>query len=152
MPDLWLPEMEQALTGGGFAEVQGGGDGEERVGLALPITIRGETIGVLGVEAPSEEHEWTDEDRLIIEAIGEQLAQTLESARLFADTQRRAERERLISEITAKIRASTDIRDIIETTAVELGQALGTSRALVRLGLEDLDEQAEVDQADADAE
>jgi GAF domain-containing protein len=142
--------MEQALTLGGFAEAQGGDDGEERSGIAMPITVRGETIGVLGVEAPDEEHEWTDEDRLIIEAIGEQLAQALESARLFADTQRRAERERLIGEITAKMRASTDVRDIIETTATELGRALGISRAMVRLGMEDVDKQADGEQVGTD--
>jgi GAF domain-containing protein len=103
----------------------------------MPITIRGETIGVLGVEASSSDYQWTEEDRALIEAVGEQLAQALESARLFADTQRRAERERLVGEITAKIRASTDVREILETTAMELGQALGTSRALVRLGSEE---------------
>ncbi|NIV30697.1 MAG: hypothetical protein GWN58_14715, partial [Anaerolineae bacterium] len=43
------------------------------------------------------------------------------------------ERERLIGDITAKIRASTDVQDILETTAEELGRVLGTSRALVRL-------------------
>jgi hypothetical protein len=112
-------------------------DGEaERTGLAIPISLRGQTLGVLGVEAVDGERQWTDDDVALIEAIAEQLAQTLESARLFADTQRRAERERLIGEITAKIRTSTDIQDILETTATELGRALGTSRALVHLGFE----------------
>ena len=32
--------------------------------------------------------------------------------------------------------------DILETAATELGQALGTSRALVRVGLEELQSQA----------
>jgi GAF domain-containing protein len=88
---------------------------------------------VLGVEAPEGERQWGEDDIALIEAIGEQLAQTLESARLFADSQRHVERERLVGDITAKLRASTDVRHIIETAAVELGQALGTSRAMVRL-------------------
>jgi GAF domain-containing protein len=93
----------------------------------------------VGVEAPSGDREWTEEDVAFVQAISEQLGQTLESARLFAETQRRAERERLIGDITSKIRASTDMHDILETAAVELGQALGTSRALIRVGLQDLD-------------
>ena len=109
-------------------------DEQQRAGLAIPISIRGQTIGILGVETPSGDHQWTEDDVALIQAVGDQLGQTLETARLFADSQRRAERERLIGEITAKIRASTDMRDILETAATELGQALGTSRALVRVG------------------
>ncbi|MGD9376216.1 MAG: hypothetical protein PVJ23_10575, partial [Anaerolineae bacterium] len=86
-----------------------------------------------GVEAPDGDRYWGEDDIALIEAISEQLAQTLETARLFADSRRHAERERLVSDITAKLRASTDIHHIIETAAVELGQALGTSRAMVRL-------------------
>ena len=136
-PDIWRPEMERALAAGSLATAQEGGDGGERSGLAVPITLRGQTFGVLGVESPTGDHQWTEDDIAIIEAVSDQLAQTLETARLFADTQRRAERERLIGEITAKIRASTDVQSILEAAAVELGEALGTSRALVRLGLEE---------------
>ncbi len=133
VPDLWRPEMEQAIAQRDAVIIQDDG-GNGRAGLAIPITVRGETIGVLGVEAPGGERQWTEDDLALIAAVSDQLGQTLETARLFADTQRRAERERLIGEITAKIRASTDIEDILETTAVELGRVLGTSRAIVRLG------------------
>jgi GAF domain-containing protein len=140
VPDLWRPEMEQAVLDADHAPSiiqDGDGDGG-RIGMAIPITIRGQTIGVLGVEAPDGHHQWTKEDMALIEAVSEQLAQTLETARLFADTQRRAERERLIAEVTAKIRASTDMQDILETAANELGRALGTSRAVVRVGIGEL--------------
>jgi GAF domain-containing protein len=138
VPDLWRPEMDLAVREGRHAAGNGGGD-QERAGLAIPITLRGQTIGVLGVESPADDHQWTEDDVALIQAVGDQLAQALETARLFADTQRRAERERLIGEITTKIRASTDMRDILETAATELGRALGTSRALVRVGMEGLD-------------
>jgi GAF domain-containing protein len=136
-PDLWRPEMDLALRQGHGATGDGGD--RDRAGLAIPITLRGQTIGVLGVEAPGQDRQWTREDLALVEAVGDQLAQTLETARLFADTRRRAERERLIGEITTKIRASTDMRGILETAATELGQVLGTSRALVRVGRADLD-------------
>lgn len=140
-PGLWRPEMERALAVGDLATVADSSADAPRTGLAIPITLRGQTIGVLGVESPGDERRWTDEDAALIQAVGDQLAQTLETARLFADTQRRAERERLIGEITSKIRASTDMRDILETTATELGQALGISQAMVRVGLAGLQAQ-----------
>jgi GAF domain-containing protein len=135
VPDLWRPEMERALKSGFSGPAPEGGGG-----LAVPITLRGQTLGVLGVELPEGGRQWTEDDLALVQAVSEQLAQTLETARLFADTQRSAERERLIGEITSRVRASTDVRAILETAAVELGRALGTSRALVRLATDALPE------------
>jgi GAF domain-containing protein len=87
----------------------------------------------MGIETEAGDRQWTEDEIALLAAVSEQLGQALESARLFADTERSAERERLIGDITAKIRASTDVQDILETTAEELGRVLGTSRALVRL-------------------
>jgi GAF domain-containing protein len=130
---FWRPEIEEALEGRQREEPMTGAGSTDTSGLAVPISLRGQTIGVLGVETPAGDRQWSDEDRALLEAVSDQLAQTLEAARLFADTERRAERERLVGEITAKVRASTDIRAILETAATELGQTLGTSRTLVRL-------------------
>jgi GAF domain-containing protein len=131
--DLWRPEIERAVTAGGVVAVQDGDESKERAALAIPITLRGQTLGVIGVEEPAGGRQWTEDEIALVQSVSEQLGQALESARLFADTQRSAERERLIGEITAKIRASTDMKAILETTAAELGQVLGTSRAVVRL-------------------
>lgn len=132
-PDLWRPEMERAVAQGGPATVQDVAGYEERSGVAVPITLRGQILGVMGIETDAGDRQWTEDEVALLAAASEQLAQALESARLFADTERSAERERLIGDITAKIRASTDVQDILETTAEELGRVLGTSRALVRL-------------------
>jgi PAS domain S-box-containing protein len=131
--DLWRPEIERAVAEGEPIVVQDGEQGEERTSLAIPITVRGQTLGVIGVETPTPDREWTRDEIALVQAVSEQLGQALESARLFADTRRSAERERLIGEITAKIRSSADVRAILETTAAELGQVLGTSRTLVRI-------------------
>jgi len=99
----------------------------------VPIMLRGQTIGVLGIEDPDASQRWSDEEVSLLEEVGLQLALALENARLFEETQRRAERERLITNITSRIRSSTDMLGVLETTATELGKALGTSRVLVRL-------------------
>ncbi len=146
--NLWRPEIEQALNAAAPAWVEVGDippeqdDGRpQRAGLAVPIVLRGQTIGVLGIEDPDASQgpgqagreRWSDEEVALLEEVGQQLALALENARLFEETQRRAERERLITNITARIRSSTDMLGVLETTATELGKALGTSRVLVRL-------------------
>jgi GAF domain-containing protein len=64
----------------------------------------------------------------------------LESARLFEDAQQRAWREQAVGQIMARVRASTGVEDILQTAAEELGRALGVSRAIVRLDIEDAGE------------
>jgi GAF domain-containing protein len=61
------------------------------------------------------------------------MALAAENLRLLDETQRRATRERLVSEITAKVRASMDVDTILQTAVRELGAALGTDRAFVQL-------------------
>ena len=54
--------------------------------------------------------------------------------RLFEETRRRARREQMIREITTKMRGSTDLDTILQTTVQELAKVLGTSRTFVQLG------------------
>ncbi len=101
--------------------------------LVAPIALRGEIIGVLGIYDDDEVRQWTDDEIAIIEAVAERMALAAENLRLLDETQRRATRERLVSEITAKVRASMDVDIILQTAVRELGAALGTDRAFVQL-------------------
>lgn len=132
---VWTPEIEQALATGELATVElpATKDGRpNHSGLAVPIRLLGQTIGVLDFSA--EERVWTDDDRALVTALADQIAVALENQRLFEQTQRRAQREHLAGEIVGKIRAAGDVRDILETAAEELGRALGVSRTRVHLG------------------
>jgi GAF domain-containing protein len=53
---------------------------------------------------------------------------SVENARLFEESTKRAERERLVSDITTKIRSTNDPEVMIRTAIQELQQALGASR------------------------
>jgi hypothetical protein len=62
------------------------------------------------------------------------MALALENARLLEETQQRARRDRLIADITARVRSSRDPETILRTAVRELGAALGTDRARVQIG------------------
>jgi GAF domain-containing protein len=66
----------------------------------------------------------------------DQVANAIQNARLFEETQRLAQRERTISQITSKLRGALNLETILQATVRELGQALGASEAIVRLGRE----------------
>lgn len=146
--DAWhrLPEQQKLLgyrynvTGAAplkepvsIAEPGSGRNKSKQTGAAqavVPIALRGEVIGSLVVQAPSE-NQWNEDQLDLIRAVAERVALSAENARLFEETTARAERERLVSDITSKIRSHTDPQTMIQTAIDELRSALGASRVEV---------------------
>jgi GAF domain-containing protein len=106
---------------------------EEPTDLAVPIVLRGQTIGVLGLEDPYGTRQWSEEDRTLVEAVSRQLALALENARLLEDTQRRAAHEQLIGDITTRMRETLDMETVLKTAIREIGDALGLAKVEVRM-------------------
>ena len=100
----------------------------------IPLISRDQVLGLLAL-GRQQGHPPLDEGELgFIGIIAANLSVAMENARLYQEAVRRARRERLAREITAKIVGSTDLDTILKTTTQELGQAMGASYALVRLG------------------
>ncbi len=99
----------------------------DRKSITVPIIIRGQTVGELSVLVPKQEHIKADQMDLI-HAVADRVGIFAENARLFDETSRRAEREHLVSDITAKIRSTNDPREMLETAIQELRKALNVSR------------------------
>jgi PAS domain S-box-containing protein len=134
--DAVPPEVEQAMVRREVVVHSDTGDGAGQAALVAPISLRGEVIGALGLHETENKRRWTDDEISLIEAVADQMALAIENARLFEQTQSRAVRERLIREITDRIRGAVDVESILQTTVQEVGRALGTSHGLVRLGTE----------------
>lgn len=99
----------------------------EAAQTVVPIELRGEAIGTLVVQSPSGK-EWNEDQLDLIKAVAERVALSAENARLFEETTARAEREKLVSDITSKIRSHNDPQSMIQTAIDELRSALGASR------------------------
>jgi len=110
----------------GKAKAKGTGAGS----FVVPIELRGEIIGNLVVQSPTGQA-WNEDQQDLIRAVAERVALSAENARLFEETTQRAERERLVSEISGKIRSHNDPQAMIETAINELRSALGASRVEV---------------------
>jgi GAF domain-containing protein/HAMP domain-containing protein len=95
--------------------------------ISVPIILRGETIGTLSVQVPKSERVGTDQVDLI-KAVAERVALSAENARLFEETNRRATREHLVSDITTRIRSTNDPQEMINTAMQELQRALSATR------------------------
>jgi GAF domain-containing protein/HAMP domain-containing protein len=132
-PEIWN-KLEQAAAPiiiDAVMDKDNEGKSENEDLLAVPITVRGQVIGMLNLEDSRPGREWSDEDISLAKNVAEQVGLAIENARLIKQTQRRAEREHLVAEITNKMRASNDPQAILETAARELRSALNAQHAKV---------------------
>lgn len=80
--DAWLPPMKQAALEKQLVKQTHPGNGDPaKAELAVPLLLRGEVIGVLGVKR-EETPTWAEEEVAAVEAVANQVALALENARL----------------------------------------------------------------------
>ncbi len=92
--------------------------------LAIPLMYRNEILGVLNVES-EQVAAYNENDEEMLGTLGGSLAAIISNAKLVEQVRSQAEHNRLIYEITSKIRRSTDMQTILTTTASELTKAVG---------------------------
>lgn len=107
--------------------------------IAIPIRLRGKTIGVLDVRPKNGQRPWKPDEIAMLEAAAERAALALENARLIESAQRRAARERAIGDISSKIGAVSNLESILQTAVEELGRKIGGA-AEVTLEINPVDE------------
>ncbi|HEY5732081.1 MAG TPA: GAF domain-containing protein [Anaerolineales bacterium] len=104
--------------------------------LAIPMIYRSELLGVLNVES-EQYNAYTESDEELLGTLGGSLAAIIANARLLEQIRSQAERERVLFEITDKIRRTTDLQTILTTTVSELTRVTGANRVHVKLGSTD---------------
>jgi GAF domain-containing protein/HAMP domain-containing protein len=111
-------------------------DGNDRSVMVAPLIMRNQLIGVLGVETENLEYQWSPEEAALLESISNQVAMTLENARLLEETQRRGARDRMVADIANKMRRAVDMDTLIQTAVREITKAVNVPEAFVQLGLQ----------------
>ncbi|MBI5942914.1 MAG: GAF domain-containing protein [Chloroflexi bacterium] len=100
--------------------------------LTIPIRLRDQVIGVMNLRTRKNRKISSDEFD-IAEAVAERLSLAIETAVLLQSTQHRADIERVTTDISSKIGASTRFETILQTAAQELSRALGGSDVIVQI-------------------
>ncbi|MEZ0395186.1 MAG: GAF domain-containing protein [Anaerolineales bacterium] len=103
--------------------------------LGVPMLLGEQTLGVLAVQSYTDPQAFDRRDQDLLTAIANQAAIAIQNARLFEETRRRAEIERITSEISA-IFVSIDPLETprgIDEALEKLGRFAGVDRAYVFL-------------------
>lgn len=100
--------------------------------LGVPMVSGRQTIGVIAVQSGND-HQFNTNHLNLLSAVGSQTTIALQNARLFQQTQARAQREQILREITARVRGSADVETIMKTAVQEIGHTLGR-KAMIYLG------------------
>lgn len=105
--------------------------------LAIPLIYRNEVLGILNVESPRL-NAYTENDEEMLGTLAGSLAAIIAHSRLLDQYRQQVERERLLYEITNKIRHTTSPDKILAITADELSKALNTRRTQIEITLENV--------------
>ncbi len=100
--------------------------------LALPLKVGDQVIGVLNVDS-DEYHSFDAGDVTILSVVADQLAVSLEKARLFEETRQQTKELETVAEISASLRAANSVKAIAETLLSQVGFEGQTVRAVFLL-------------------
>ncbi len=124
-----VPVRDEALQAGRV--VAGAVTERSTIPLAVPIMLRGQTLGVVEWEIPAAG--FSQEKLELAQELAGRLAISLENARLFEESRRAAERERQVNQIASRLSAQSNLDDILRTAVREVGRALGAPQVSIRL-------------------
>ncbi|GAB4494650.1 MAG: hypothetical protein OHK0052_00200 [Anaerolineales bacterium] len=94
--------------------------------LALfPIIVADEVIATLGIDYLEPGKTLSPDEIRLVESILLQASTAIQNARLFRQTQERARQERILRQVSERVRSAVDVDSIMRTAARELGSALG---------------------------
>ncbi|MBX3038217.1 MAG: GAF domain-containing protein [Anaerolineales bacterium] len=80
---------------------------------------------------------WTTDEQLLIKQVTDQLSLALENARLFQETQRRAQELTVVNQVVSSVSASLDLKNTLQTIADNLAQLLNAGHVGITLMNED---------------
>lgn len=108
-------------------------DAEGRAVMSAPLVVRGQPVGTLAVARPGGVG-WTQDERLLLEAVAARLATLAEGIRLVEETSWRAEREQRVNQVAASLQSAIGVDDVLQTALDRLSAAMGAERISLRLG------------------
>lgn len=108
--------------------------------LEVPLKLRDQqVIGNISLE--TNRSNWSPEEQEFIEAISNQAAIALESARLLDDSQKQIQREQTLNQLTTRFSRSLDVDSLMQVVVRELGKLPNVNRVSLHVEPPDAEKQ-----------
>lgn len=92
--------------------------------LMLPLVVKGETVGSIGLDSIGKQRTFRDEEITLAQAIADQVAIALENARLFAEEHHQRQINETLREIAQVVGSSLDPDDVLRMILEELKKVI----------------------------
>lgn len=107
-------------------------DQQMRSAIAVPILFGEQLQGAMLIES-SQPAAFDENDQEILGTLGNSLGAVIANVGLIARVRQQTERQKMLFEITSKIRRSVDVETILRTSATELARALEVQQARIEI-------------------
>jgi len=124
-------DIVSAALAEGAAVIDSSNDSNSYIGV--PLIIGDYVIGVIGINGQQDRRKYDEDDIPLLTTLSSTIAIALQNAQQFEATQRRANREAMVNEISQKIQSAPTIESAMQTAVAELGKALNLKHAVVKL-------------------
>lgn len=121
----WTPTLEQAALDNRIVR--------QKSTLAVPLRVRGQVIGAMEFEL-DDAGRLTREDLELVEEISERFGLAADNTRLVEQSQRTAQREALVNEISSRLQSANSVEGTLREAARSLTDALRARRVQIHLG------------------
>jgi PAS domain S-box-containing protein len=99
--------------------------------LLLPLQVRGQVIGLVELDTDEREADYTPAEMRLCQAMADQAAIAIDNARLYQESQRRAEELAALFRVGLTISSSLDIQEVLARVAEQIGQVLNATSAYI---------------------
>jgi GAF domain-containing protein len=127
--EMWTPALSEAIRNNHVVQ------NREPTGqtIAVPLRVHGQVIGAMEFEL-GDDGALSPEELGLIQQVGERFGMAVENARLYEESQRVAQREALVNEISARLQSTNNVEAVLAEAARSLQQSLNAGKVSIRLG------------------
>ncbi|MGB9871519.1 MAG: GAF domain-containing protein, partial [Anaerolineae bacterium] len=126
-----VPAVEEALRQGQVVALSEPDNG--RAVIAAPLRLHDQVIGAIALEETDQAHPWTEDEVALVQAVSEQVALALESARLYQMEQRRRFIADTLQEIARVVGSTLDLEEVTNRLLDQLERLIPFDVAVIHL-------------------
>ncbi|MNK43288.1 Serine/threonine-protein kinase PknB [compost metagenome] len=123
--------IADALGGSDFSTQRSVMDLQIRAALSVPLRLRDRVLGVIYVDRQTVHHGFSEEDRRLVEAIALQAAQSLDNARLLAETRTKARQMEMLNQLSRSVSTSLVLSEVLSKIGQAALELTGADRAMI---------------------